>query len=190
MSNELERKPPRQSEVLGRFIDAQWFKEVDRERGAAVHRAINVYIRGLFVPNLLQHQGYFESFDAWHKSMVKEVRYAEGWVYEDGIWVWRGPLLSKLGYTGLPDFIGILTGETELSIVDWKTSVSVSKFWQLQVSGAYRMAAEDNGYKIGRCLALRLDKDGGQAHVTEYGSRMDIAWFCKFLDAWRFLYGS
>lgn len=178
---------PRQSDVLSPFVDASWFTETDRERGLVVHKACNAFLRGLFIPALGTRAGYFKSFTDWADSMIKEVLYAEGWDHRDGVWTWHGPLISKLGFTGTPDFIGLLTGEKDLSIVDWKTSVSIQKVWQLQVSGAYRIAAEDNGYKpIGRCLSLRLDKDGGQAKVKEYGSLMDVAFFCKHLDVWRF----
>ena len=81
-------------------------------------------------------------------------------------------LLSRIfGFRGTPDFIGLLTGEKNLSIVDWKTSVSIQQAWQLQVSGAYRILAEENGYKpIERCLSLRLDKNGGQAKPKDYGN--------------------
>ena len=182
---------PRQSEVLAlKIVDDQWFTEVDRERGTLVHKAVNAFIRGLFIPGLKQHQGYLTSFTSWFEAMVKEVRYADGWINEDGIWRWHGPLVSQLGFTGSPDFIGILTGDKLLSVVDWKTSVSKQQAWQLQVSGAYRVAAEDNGYKpIGRCLSLRLDKGGGQAKVTEYGSKMDIVIYLGLLNAWRFMEG-
>lgn len=185
---------PRQSEILKPWVDERWFTETDRERGLAVHRAINGYIRGLYVPSLISiHQGYFNSFGKWAYSMIKDTAYAEGWINDAfgqtvafPLWRWHGPLVSKLGFTGTPDFIGLLTGDEGISVVDWKTSLSIQKAWQLQVSGAYRICAEDNGFAVKRCLTLRLDKEGGQAKVTEYGDRMDIAFFCKHLDCWRF----
>ncbi len=182
-------RQPRQSEVLGlKLIDDQWFTETDRERGTSVHKAVNAILRELFVPPLKINQGYVDSFVAWKEAMVKQVLYAEGWACQDGVWSYVGPLVSKLGFTGMPDFIGLLTGEITLAVVDWKTSLTKQKIWQLQVSGAYRILAEENNYKpIGRCLSLRLEKNGGQAKPTEYGDMMDVAFFCRALDLWRFV---
>jgi hypothetical protein len=78
---------------------------------------------------------------------------------------------------------------SDLTIVDWKTSVSIQKAWQLQISGGYRLAAQMRGYKIDQCLSLRLDPNGGQAKAKEYGDLMDTAFFIRFLDAYRYFYG-
>jgi hypothetical protein len=75
------------------------------------------------------------------------------------------------------------------TIVDWKTSVSIMKIWQLQVSGGYRLLAESKGYKIDQCLSLRLDEHGGQAKPKEYGDLMDTAFFLRALDIYRFFHG-
>jgi hypothetical protein len=181
---------PRQSDILSQWIDDQWFTETSRERGNEVHRATSAIARGLWVSPLRTNQGYVDSFQAWYDAMVIEVYYVEGWKKNiNGLWQRVGPLISQLGFQGTPDFIGLLRGDTYSSVTDWKTSVSKQKVWQLQVSGAYRTLAEENGYKpIGRCLSLRLDPDGGQAKLAEYGSLMDTAYFLRALDLWRFFH--
>lgn len=179
---------PRVSEVIAtKIIDTDWFTEADRERGTNVHNAILTYLRGLYVPRLKIGQGYVDSFKPWADTMVQEIRYADGYRFIDGVWLPYGPLISQTGFTGRPDFIGVLKGDTGLSIVDWKTSLSVQKAWRLQVNGGYRLLAEENGFKpITRTLSLRLDRDGGPAKVKEYeNDPWDSVIFLDFLNVWR-----
>lgn len=181
---------PRTTEIISPWVDDLWFDETSRERGTDVHRIISSTVRDLWAPIGRARQGYIDSFQAWFDAMVIRVLYCEGWQRSPwGEWIYIGPLISKLGWSGLPDFIGLLKGEDLNSIVDWKTSVSKQKVWQLQVGGSYRLLAEENGFgPIGRCLSLRLDRDGGQAKVGEYGSPMDAAFFLRAFDLWRFFH--
>ncbi len=80
------------------------------------------------------------------------------------------------------------------TIVDWKTSLSLQKAWQLQVSGGYRLLAEYGDdpakrFKVDQCLALRLDPNGGPAKAKEYGDLMDAKFFLHILDGYRFFHG-
>jgi hypothetical protein len=179
--------------VLSPWVDSQWFTETDRERGTETHAVCSKIARGIWVPKHKLYQGYIDSFKNWYETMVEQALYVDGWAWDSLTKTWQkvGPLVSEsFKFQGTPDFIGKLKGEIALAIPDWKTSISKQKVWKLQVSGAYRILAEENNYKpIGRCISLRLDKNGGDAKAEDLGHPIHQAYFLRALDLWRFFNG-
>jgi hypothetical protein len=179
---------PRQTDILSPWVNTEWFDELSRERGTETHTICGRIARGVWVPRHDLYQGYIDSFRDWFKTMVQEALYVEGWAKIKGVWKYVGPLISRVfGFHGTPDFIGKLIGQIALAIADWKTSIAKQKVWQLQCSGAYRILAEENGYRpIGQCLSVRLDKDGGIAKGESYGELSDTKYFLDALGLWRY----
>jgi len=184
----MPESTPRQSDILSPYVNKEYFDEVSRLRGNDVHFACKKIARGVWIPSLPLHQGYVDSFKNWFKRHVKECLYCDGWQKIEGKWIEVGPLESPIyRFHGTPDFIGWLIGEPKLSIADWKTSIAKQKVWQLQVSGAYRILAEENGFPdIGQCFSVRLDKDGDQAHFDAIGDLFDTAYFLRARDLYAF----
>jgi hypothetical protein len=180
---------PRQTDILKPYVNDEYFTELSRERGTETHTICGRIARGIWVPHHELYQGYVDSFKGWFKTMVEQALYVDGWAWIEGEkWVEVGPLISKAyNFRGSPDLIAKLKKEVLLSIVDWKTSVTKQKAWQLQVSGAYRILADENGYRpIGDCLSVRLDKDGKSAKAERYGDVYDQKYFLDALGLWRY----
>ena len=181
---------PRQTDILSPWVNADYFTELSRERGSETHAICGKKARGIWVPSHELYQGYIDSFTDWFKTMVEEALYVDGWAWDSltKIWVHVGPLVSKVyNFHGTPDLIARHKGQIGLSIDDWKTAVTKQKVWELQVSGAYRILAEENGYgPIGSCFSIRLDKDGGTAKAEEYGDLTDTKYFLDALGLYRY----
>jgi hypothetical protein len=59
-----------------------------------------------------------------------------------------------------------MSGDTGLTVIDYKTPITASKTWLLQIA-AYAHLARTNGYDVKRGLAVRLKKTGGSPISTE-----------------------
>jgi hypothetical protein len=73
---------------------------------------------------------------------------------------------ERLGYKGHPDAIIRLAGEKRLTVIDYKTPMSLSRSWFPQIA-AYAHLARVSGYDVHRGLAVRLRRNGGTPMVTE-----------------------
>lgn len=178
MTNQNESFP-RVSDVVSPFEDTSFYDDFSRERGNIVHRAIATYLKGLWVPPMRLHRGYFDSFRRWGDDMIEEVILVEQ------------PLQSlNFGFRGTLDCLAKIRSRGR-SIADWKTSASVSnrmkKTWKLRIGGGYTILAEENGYgPIEASFALMLNADGEKAKVIAEGELIDQAFFLRALDLERY----
>jgi hypothetical protein len=147
------------------------------ERGSRVHAACAAHARGLWADCFLrlEDKGFFKSFLGWAERAVTEFMAIETELVN-----------AKLGYMGHPDAIVRIYGESRLTVIDYKTPMSISRSWHPQIA-AYAKLGKEQGYDIRRGLAVRLRKNGGQAITTE----IDIdgepwAAFLNALGAYRY----
>jgi len=149
---------PSVTEILSPYIDSQWFTDESRERGEAVHAAAAAYLQGLFVPPLKpEWKGYFESFKKW-SDIIDEVILTEERLTD-----------TAMGFTGQPDMIIRIKGDTGYSLPDIKTGQSKLKVWEIQ-SAAYRHLAKTvKGIDTIRGFPVRPKPDGsGVLPVGDY----------------------
>jgi hypothetical protein len=158
---------PSVTEVLGVFTD---FTRINPavlahacERGIRVHSAIAGHLQGLWTPPLdAEAQPYFDSFRKWADIMVESVVFVEN----EGI-------CDCYGYMGHYDAALVLKGDDSraLSVLDWKTPVTIQKTWKAQ-NAAYchlveKHAGLDDSYRIHRTGSVMLSPDGKTAKIHE-----------------------
>lgn len=152
--------------------------EAASERGSAVHDLCNLYaLDSLIEPIPEKIKGYFESFKNWFDDHVERVIQTEERLDH-----------SELFFTGKYDLLCTLKDDpTKIVLIDYKTSATPSKTWQLQ-SAAYSILIEDQKDMIvDRRLVLMLQKDGSSASVIEYTEHAkDCALFLKAFDLFLF----
>ena len=147
------------------------------DRGDAVHQLCALYAQGLWIEEVPdKYAGYFNSFKLWFDQFVEKTILVEEELRDE-----------ERGYCGHPDWIGLLKGDSGLTLLDWKTALALSKGWRLQLAG-YKMLAEKNGYPITRVASLRPQKDGKIAKFQGYTRTLayDAGIFMAELSVWRF----
>jgi hypothetical protein len=176
-------KLPSVTRVLKPFSDFSMIRpdvlRLAAERGTRVHAAVSSHARGLWADSAMVagDRPFFSSFLQW--EAVMQPRYVS--VEEE----MKDP---ALGYMGHPDKVALLLGDAPdcLTVIDWKTPLSVSKTWFPQIA-AYAHLARKAGYPVKRGVAIRLRKDGSFPKLTE----VDIdgepwAAFLNALGAWKY----
>lgn len=123
------------------------------DRGKAVHAYCAAYAQSLWMPEPKEYAGYCLSFRRWFDMMVVEVRSVEEQFVDE-----------VLGFTGRPDFTGILKGDTGLAVTDWKTPLAINPMWDAQT------AAYQHLTKAVRRGSLRLDPKGKPAKFKAYSN--------------------
>jgi hypothetical protein len=126
------------------------------ERGTRVHAACAAHAQGLWANCFLRQedQGFFKSFLDWADRDVTEFKAVEIELVN-----------AKLGYMGHPDAVVRIPGDQGLTIIDYKTPMSISRSWHPQIA-AYAHLAREGGYDIRRALAVRLRKKGTSPILT------------------------
>ena len=173
-------KLPSVTTVLSPFSDFSMIRpdvlQRAAERGTRVHAACAAFTSGQFAWGLEQGDWpFFDSFSIWATEVDPLFLSIEQEFVDE-----------KLGYMGHPDTIIRYPGDKGLTVIDYKTPLSVSKTWLPQIA-AYAHLARNYGYDVKRGLALRLKKHGGRPIVTE----VDIdgepwAAFLNALGAYRY----
>lgn len=151
------------------------------ERGRTVHRACTSHAMGLWAPAVTEDcAGYVLSFRTWLSEAVEDVILAES--------EFSHPVFQ---YSGHPDLIVRMRGDSALALVDLKTPLSPAKTWRPQLA-AYAELARVNGYDIGRVLAVRLRKSGSRALAGDYTGTLagDFSTFLACLTAWKYFKGA
>jgi hypothetical protein len=150
---------------------------IAQERGIAVHQLAAGHAQGLWVPEIPdEYKGYYESATRWFDEYVEQVFLVEK------------RLVSRNGFTGMPDLIVHIRGdEGLLTVADWKTPKPLSKTWRLQLAGYYWLA-RDAGFNVARVASLRLDAKGGNAKFNGYTKTLksDLNIFVGLLNYWKF----
>ncbi len=169
---------PSVTEVLSPWAD--WSKIPPKvlahaaARGTRVHAACAAIAMGLWPVVDEETEGYVDSFRNWFGAAVAEVVLCEAELVE-----------KAMGYCGHPDLIVRIHGDEGLTVADLKTPATKNPLWGPQVA-AYRHLATVHGFKVERCMSVRLKKDGSRAIVDEYTpSQQDWAKFVCALNAWK-----
>lgn len=124
------------------------------ERGTKVHKICEGIVLGIGEIGVDEEtQGYVESFKKWWGRGIKLIE------MEKRFWD------DKLHITGQVDFI--IEEDSQLVIVDIKTSSRPSKTWAVQ-GAAYAYLAKNAGYSIKRIYFLHLNKTGKEPKIHEY----------------------
>ena len=145
---------PRVTSILSPFAD---FSKVPPdilaaagERGTAVHESCAAYALGLFKPvpddELV---GYFLSFRYWFDRFVVEVLAVEEEVVH-----------PAFGYVGHVDLIATVAGirpKQTVAVIDYKSPVTASRSWNLQISAYLKASKERYGTEIAGALMLKRD---------------------------------
>lgn len=178
--------------ALGRFVDWNMVPpallELAGDRGTRVHDLIPSLIfpdryplpdDHIIEPDIV---GYIESFRNWYDKMV------------DGTWFIEKEIRCNCyGYIGHIDWIGILKGENNLSVLDWKTPITASKTWPLQIAGYWHLVEKhletyhphktmEWRHPVARCGTIMLKRDGKPATMKEY-TKFNALSFNYFLQA-------
>lgn len=149
---------------LNLLRDLWWLDDFYRQRGTAVHRAIDLHFLGLEV------EWDFEGAEAVRPRFERFLRLEETANLRPILW--ETPMLSTLyGYAGTPDYLGPF-GTDPLAIVDWKGD-SVEPGYFMQVAGGYR------GLLAEAARAGEIDVDPGEiltcpAYLVPLGGDSDL----------------
>ncbi len=123
-------------------------------RGTKVHKICEGIASGIGeIGTDDETYGYVESFKKWFETDIKIIEIEKRFWDED------------LHITGQVDFIAEI--DSELSIVDIKTSSKPSKTWQAQ-GCAYAYLAKKAGYDIKKIYFLHLNKHGKNPKIFSY----------------------
>lgn len=162
----------RVTDILSRYskldyVDAHILEEAC-ERGSQVHSLCEEYSKNLVMPFVEENlKGYFESFKNWFDKYVEKVVLTELRIND---------YFYKV--SGKFDFVLKFKDEKFLSLVDLKTSSSISKTWPLQTAAYSDMITRNLGIEISKRGCLMLSKDGKPARFVEYSNQIrDIKLF-------------
>lgn len=172
---------PSVTTILSPFTDFSGIRpdvlEAAAKRGSRIHAACAAHVQGLWADCYLgpEEKGYFKSFLDWSSRAVSEFHTIETEMIDTGF-----------GYMGHPDAIIKMSGDNELSVIDYKTPAAESKTWLPQIA-AYAHLSRLNGFDVRKGFVIRLRKDGGKAIATQ----VDIdgepwAAFLNALGAYRY----
>jgi RecB family exonuclease len=135
------------------------------ERGTKVHKYCTGYVRGLWLPDIEEEcQPYVDSFIQWYDKNCDKTLFYESRLYDDA-----------LRYTGEIDLIVILKDGSR-TLVDIKTSATVSKSWIVQLA-AYKNLLSVNNIEINYTLNLQVCKTGKLAKEYSHNAEnLTQAW--------------
>ena len=172
-------KLPSVTQIIKPYVDTDWFLPEHAERGTAVHAASLSYVQGLWVPPLLPaHQPYYDSFQRWADMAIDKVILVEERLVD-----------PKLGFTGRPDLICIIKGDSLPSLPDIKTGQAYQIYWRLQAAAYRHLAVTAKGIHTHRAFSVRTKADGsGCLTRPEYPKdyRGDFNIFLGLLNAFRY----
>jgi hypothetical protein len=169
---------PSSTQVIRPFVKTEWFTDEDRERGNAVHEAMAAHAKGLWTPPLRPDwQPYVDSGRRWFDNTISEVLLVEERLIDE-----------ERKWCGKPDLIAIIKGDTDPTLIDYKTAQAAEKIWALQAASYRRLAEVDRGIICHRSISVRPDKNGKSAKIkeyTNYSRHLNI--FIGMVNAWNFL---
>ena len=133
-------------------------------RGTAVHQYLYYHALDLWTPRPQgEAEGYCISGERWIDQNVRRVISAER-EYSDPV----------LGYSGHPDLL-VEDGNGRILLVDYKTPVTESKTWPLQLAAYHHLVCK--AHKLSKKkvapAALMLSPTGGNARFKGYYENLD-----------------
>ena len=183
-NNEIPHGYLRVTEVLQPFsnfdgIDAVTLANA-ANRGSRVHSYCEAHALGLFVEEIEEDcKNYVEVFKTWFDEMVTKVLHTEVRLNSE-----------RYRISGAFDLIAILKGDTEPSLIDYKTPLTASPTWQLQTA-AYRILIEEElKLSVSRRLCVMLPKYNKDVKIVEFTNHLqDQQLYLKALELYRFFNG-
>jgi hypothetical protein len=167
----------RQSTILAKYssfdgVSAEVLAEA-QYRGSAIHRTIAARLLGVYAPPLPKEwQGYMASFEQF-EPMIKKIYGVEKQFVDEG-----------LGVSGTIDLLGEIEGKPGISIVDWKSPVTIYRTWSASMAVYKYLSKADN------CGTLRLKADGGIPKMTWWeGDMQALPAFFGALQAHKYFIG-
>lgn len=124
-------------------------KVLDRaaSKGTSVHNSIEIYVKYGIIDVNPEHKSYFDGFLDWWEEVQPEVVGSEIRVYH-----------KILQYAGTIDLLCYINGK--LTLVDFKTTSSVSDMSCGIQLEAYAKALESHGIVVEDKMILHLKRDG------------------------------
>jgi hypothetical protein len=128
------------------------------ERGERIHRYCELYSRSLLIEEPDEDcKPYVDSYMRWFDYSVACVIHLETRIN-----------CKKYKLSGKPDMLAILKGDTEPTIVDWKSPQTKATSWELQTAAYRILYREELNINVHRRMCLSLDNEGGRARVSEH----------------------
>jgi len=127
-------------------------------RGKLAHNALRLYALGAYDPNPLPYdvQPYFDSGRRWFDEYVDTVMWVEAEFVH--------PLYL---YTGHPDLVAILRGNSLPSVIDYKTPEQyMERQWVAQLVSYTKMIEAQEKITLGPGVDVRLRGDGRPARAN------------------------
>ena len=138
---------PSVTDVISTWVETRWFTPESCERGNQAHDRIAAHLTYDFMPNFNNdYIAYFNSFLKF-ESRIKEVVLVEKRIAN-----------HELGYCGQPDLV-FVDQDGVLTLLDWKTAVSVAKYYQLQLGGYSILLKTIENLDIKKLMLVRLRKE-------------------------------
>ena len=141
-----------------KYAGVQWGTlNMAASKGTEVHNAIEVYLNYGIEDISDANRGYFEAFLKWKNIYTPEISATEYKVYH-----------KLMRYAGTCDLICSIGGVP--SLVDYKTTATVSDMTCSIQLEAYLQALKSQGIEISRKIILHL-KNNGEYDVREYPAK-------------------
>lgn len=138
------------------------------DRGTAVHKIIEEILAGTYfglIPG--EFRGYVDSFNKFWGERLFDIVQMEHRMYNDQYMI-----------TGQCDVIVRDREDGRLLLLDWKTSYSINKTWDMQ-GAAYQYMARESGQAVDEVIFIKLDKKGAMPKIVHSNGTFD-----EFLDVY------
>jgi hypothetical protein len=178
MSYSNESGYPSPSDILDPWIDKRWFKDEHRNRGNAVHSAINAHMKGLVPIWKVGLEGYRDSFKKietyFEEAVLTEKRLVDKTLCYSG----QMDLVAKMSRTGCA---ALAMDYPVLAVVDWKTSAQPAKDWPLRMAAYFNLCVV-NDVKADVHFLARIRKDGSTPKI-KVSQKEEIRFFFSYFKA-------
>jgi hypothetical protein len=146
MSYSNETGLPSVTTIIGPWINTNFFRDSDRERGDLVHEFVKKKLRRLYFPIPEVVKPYAENFEAFVSPHIGRPVLIEE------------RLTSKIdGFTGQLDTV--IPHGGELALIDWKSSKAAQWWWPLQLGGYVKLLrSERPDINVKKVMSISLQK--------------------------------
>jgi hypothetical protein len=147
MAYKNETGLPSVTNILKPWIDTQWFTAESCHRGNQVHEQVSSHLLNEFFVCQKEYEVYYESFKKFEPriktTILVEERLAD----------------YKYGFCGQPDIVFVDSEDNVITLGDWKTSVAVAKYYQLQLGGYSILLRTQKDIFVNKLMLIRLRKE-------------------------------
>lgn len=161
---------PRVTEIIEKQNSSE-FKSIPIEtlanaciRGQKVHEYCTAWIKNLWIDDIEEeYRPYVDAFIEWADENIEECLHAGIRLYDD-----------TLCFSGEFDMIVKLKRNSEIALIDIKTSATKSKTWPLQLA-AYSHLCKLNGYDFGSIYNIHLAKVNPAMYEEKEGKKVLVS---------------